>query len=217
MVTLTYRPGVKWEARHVSGFLRKVRAELGERLFGYVWVAELQKRGAVHYHVLLWVASGARIEMPDKSGAWEWGDTKIELARSPWYVLKYTSKGHLEGEGAFPKGCRMFAVVLYKQAPLGALARLEVRASRFPEYLASEILAGQFEKIEVSQHCWVLSGSLVGALPRLVDKRWRVVGISQMGRHWHKSGRRCRCYRCTGGGPDWFLRGRDILGEKGAF
>jgi hypothetical protein len=221
MVTLTYRPGVSWEPRHVSGFIRKVRGELGERLFGYVWVAELQQRGAVHYHVLLWVAPGARIEMPDKSGAWAWGYTQVELARTPWYVMKYTSKGHLEGEGAFPKGCRMFAVVLYDNAPVSGLARIEVKASRFPAYVADELIGGQFQSIQVLQDFWFLSQSLAGATAKFVRKRWRVVSKHRSNtgarRHQSKDGHPCRCYQCTEGGPDWWLRGRNRLGEKGAF
>jgi Protein of unknown function (DUF3296). len=30
----------------------------------YVWVAELQKRGALHYHVLLWLPRGLTLPNP---------------------------------------------------------------------------------------------------------------------------------------------------------
>ena len=54
MVTLTYRNIDDWRADDVSYFMRLVRQWCKRREIEvrYVWVAELQKRGAVHYHVV---------------------------------------------------------------------------------------------------------------------------------------------------------------------
>ncbi len=53
MVTLTYRPDVEWSAEHVKASMQRFRDWARVRAPGtrYLWVAELQKRGAVHYHL----------------------------------------------------------------------------------------------------------------------------------------------------------------------
>lgn len=107
MVTLTYRPGVEWCPSHVRDFLQRVRVWANRKGFAlrYVWVAELQQRGAVHYHVVLWLP----FAMPkaDKRGWWPHGSTKSEWARTAvGYLAKYASKG--DGSGLqFPPRCRI--------------------------------------------------------------------------------------------------------------
>jgi len=119
MVTLTYsgdgRRGDEagqCQPRHVSDYLRLVRQWAGRRGFSlrYVWVGELQARGALHYHVVYWLPK--RISMPkaDKQGWWKHGRTNVIAARSAvGYLTKYISK--LRSKGAesqpFPKGFRM--------------------------------------------------------------------------------------------------------------
>jgi hypothetical protein len=59
-VTLTYRDGGDWRPDHVRRLVNRLRARFerrGQRLH-YTWTAELQRRGAIHYHLLLWVPSG---------------------------------------------------------------------------------------------------------------------------------------------------------------
>jgi hypothetical protein len=74
----------------------------------YVWVAEMQERGAVHYHVIFWLPRGLHMPKPDKRGWWPCGDSRIEAARhAVGYVAKYASKGE-EGP-AFPRGVRIHA------------------------------------------------------------------------------------------------------------
>lgn len=112
MVTLTYADALSWDAGHISAFLKAVRHYLrrrGERL-RYVWVAELQTRGAMHYHVLLWLPKGVTLPKPDKRGWWDHGSTRIEWARrAVGYLAKYASKGETE-QGDFPKGARISGV-----------------------------------------------------------------------------------------------------------
>lgn len=108
MVTLTYRGVDDFEPKHISRFLdlaRKWMARRGYKLH-YVWVAELQKRGALHYHVLIWLPKGLTLPKPDKQGWWPHGMSKIEWARNAvGYMVKYLSK--MDSEGSFPKGCRL--------------------------------------------------------------------------------------------------------------
>ena len=70
LVTLTYAEGWLWHPRQVSRFLGDVREHCRRRGFdpAHVWVMELQKRGAPHYHVVLWLRSDIRLPKPDKAG-----------------------------------------------------------------------------------------------------------------------------------------------------
>lgn len=119
MVTLTYsgdgRPGDHEGAckpEHVSNYIRVVRQWAVRRGFDlrYVWVGELQARGALHYHVLYWLPK--RITMPraDKQGWWKHGRTNSIVAKSAiGYLTKYISKLRSKGSDSthFPKGFRM--------------------------------------------------------------------------------------------------------------
>jgi hypothetical protein len=133
-VGLTYRPGAEWRPYQISEYVRSVRRLLRDRLYGVFWVAELQERGAVHYHALLWVAKGARVPMPDKSGAWIHGSSKVERAiRGVGYLMKYQQK-EAQKEGDFPKGLRLYAGVIYKWAPLTVSARKWFGLSAVPRW-----------------------------------------------------------------------------------
>lgn len=112
LVTLTYRPGVDWSPRHLSASLHLCRQWL-KRMTGdklrYAWVAELQQRGAVHYHVVIWLP--ARLSMPkwDKQRWWRHGMTNVQRSRKGvGYLMKYISKFSPFHE--FPKGARIYGV-----------------------------------------------------------------------------------------------------------
>lgn len=111
LVTLTYRPGVAWAAKDVSGYTDRLRKWLARQGIQarYQWVMELQKRGVPHYHLLLWVPKGVRIPKPDESRMWPHGFTNIKLATRPvGYLVKYATKGgDIE---KFPPGARLFGV-----------------------------------------------------------------------------------------------------------
>ena len=108
MLTLTYRDVDGYKPCHVSELLVRIRNWLDRRghKFRYVWVAELQKRGALHYHVLIWLPKGLTLPKPDKQGWWPHGSTRIEWARNAiGYLCKYVSK--FDDVNAFPKGARL--------------------------------------------------------------------------------------------------------------
>lgn len=109
MFTLTYTRAEDWRPNHIREFRIALRKAAGVGLVAYAWCAELQRRGAVHYHFLALVKRGTNLPMPDKSGIWPYGSTRTETARSPYYILKYAGKEH-QKIGEFPKGMRMFAV-----------------------------------------------------------------------------------------------------------
>jgi hypothetical protein len=108
MVTLTYAPGVNWGPGDVSAFLDRMCKWASRRgtFIPYVWVAELQIRGAVHFHVVLWLPKGLTIPKPDKRGWWPHGATRVEWARrAVGYLTKYASKGD---SGEMPRGLRLW-------------------------------------------------------------------------------------------------------------
>jgi len=110
MYTLTYKGVKDWSPRHISGFCRWLRAN---RVKSYVWVAELQRRGAVHYHVLALLTKGARWKKPNvENGGWARGFTWVTVGvKYPWYIMKYLQKGDEHGNGKhFPRGLRLYGV-----------------------------------------------------------------------------------------------------------
>ncbi len=110
MLTLTYRRVDGWHGRHISDLLQRVRVWLRRRghRMRYVWVAELQQRGALHYHVLLWLPRGLTLPKPDKQGWWTHGSTRIEWARqAAGYLAKYASKLDTKVGTGFPPGARL--------------------------------------------------------------------------------------------------------------
>lgn len=131
MVTLTYRELSGWRGNHIKEYLRTLRRWLERRriVFRYVWVLELQRRGAAHYHILVWVPRGIRVPMPDRSGMWTHGLSRVELARQPiGYLMKYASKGGDEVE--LPRGAR-----IYGAGGLTPNERRIVRWAMLPRYV----------------------------------------------------------------------------------
>jgi len=117
MVTLTYREIADWGPNNIRQFMLLLRSRF-PHIIAYAWVAELQKRGAVHYHVMVAVPVGfpfygAMVGHPDKLGDWPHGMTRIDKARTPWYIVTYSGKEY-QKLGKFPKGMRMFAVWIAK-------------------------------------------------------------------------------------------------------
>ena len=110
-LTLTYAPAQQWDRRHISDCLRFVRTWLKSRgiRLRYVWVAEMQKRGVVHYHVVLWLPLGMKLPFLDDRGWWPHGMTQMQWARNAvGYVAKYATKG--DSGPRLPKGARMYGV-----------------------------------------------------------------------------------------------------------
>lgn len=129
-ITLTYADGDDWNPRHISAFLHCVRQYLKRRgwpMLG-LWKAETQKRGAIHYHLLLWLPRGVNLPKPDKQGWWSWGMTNITRARNAYgYVAKYLKK---EEQGNLPKGARLFGLL-----GLESIEKREVRWWNTPRWI----------------------------------------------------------------------------------
>lgn len=124
MVTLTYDTSRVdsaavghhyWKPRHVSDYIRAVRQWFAKRCPGqrlrYVWVAELQKRGVLHYHAVFFLPAGVSMPRADKRGWWPHGMTNTLKATAPVaYLMKYASKADSKSIGGFPRGSRIYGI-----------------------------------------------------------------------------------------------------------
>jgi len=110
MLTLTYRKISDYKPGDIGTYLKNLKTRLGKNLLAFAWVAELQERGAVHYHVVLLVQPGTDIPKPDKRGYWTHGHSKIETARTAFYLATYAGKEYQKDLSRYPKSCRLYAV-----------------------------------------------------------------------------------------------------------
>jgi len=122
MVTLTYAgTNADWDPRHVSDAIQCFRmwCKREGHACRYLWVAELQARGVIHYHLCCWLPRGVRMPKWDVrlSGHrlsrrwWPHGMTNRKVARNAVpYLMKYMSKGNAGTLGIFPRGARVYGV-----------------------------------------------------------------------------------------------------------
>ena len=115
-MTLTYRGVNDWRADHVSQAVQSFRLWCKRQGVPcrYTWVAELQKRGAVHYHLLAWLPRHLSMPKWDRPRArsaawWPHGMTNVQRAKAGvGYLMKYLSK--LGEFHRFPKGLRLYGI-----------------------------------------------------------------------------------------------------------
>lgn len=115
-VTLTYRGVDDWTPDHISTATERYRRWCRRKGVPcrYTWVAELQQRGAVHYHLMIWLPRGVRMPKWDQETTscgrtcepfWPHGMCNRQAAKQGIaYLMKYLSKMGKYHE--FPKGCR---------------------------------------------------------------------------------------------------------------
>jgi hypothetical protein len=183
-VTLTYRPGVEWSPRHVTGFLKNVRM-WGARqgvLVGYVWVAEMQRRGAVHYHAVIWIPARLQLPKPDRRGWWGHGASNVQAVQrnGVGYLMKYVSKG-VGDYPDLPQGARVCG-----SGGLDAMARDEFHYWRLPRYVR--------QHVRIGERCRRAEGG--GWVSRVTGEVWRssfgLFGIARRGRGLDCNGRALR-------------------------
>lgn len=181
-VTLTYRPGVDWAVEHIANALQRARVWLkrqcGQKL-RYTWVAELQKRGAVHYHLIIYLPK--RLSMPkwDKKGWWPHGMTNTQVSKTGvGYLMKYVSK--LSPFHNFPKGMRLYGI-----GGLNPEARAIRSWHNLPEWVKQEHGVGDVKRAkagfvvretgEILESPWIVlrgAGRLLLRLVRDLPERW---------------------------------------------
>lgn len=169
MVTLTYDLSRgEWSKKHIAEYWHRVRAWANRKNMPlrYVWVAELTKKGTLHYHCLVWVRNGCYLPRSDSRGWWKHGTTNTMPAKSALgYLAKYCSKGSC---GVYPKGARISGNGGLERATRGVL-----RWWLFPRYVrevfavvddARKVCGGYVsrETGEFLRSCWAFGGSVPG-------------------------------------------------------
>lgn len=127
MLTLTYAGDNRdWKPKHISQFLMDLRkwhlSRTGSDKVRYAWVAELQQRGVIHYHVIVWLEHGLTPPKPDtawsstdRKGIKEWHpamwpygmSNRLKSTAPVAYLMKYASKIESKNVGSFPHGARI--------------------------------------------------------------------------------------------------------------
>ncbi len=127
MQTLTYAGDNRdWKPHHITEYIKALRrwhyAKTGNAKVRYAWVAELQQRGVIHYHVVAWFAPGLTPPKPDTAWCrvdakgmahveppmWPHGMSNRLKATAPVaYLMKYASKVESKNVGRFPHGARI--------------------------------------------------------------------------------------------------------------
>lgn len=169
MVTLTYRPGVEWEPGHIAQYQKRFQrwCESQGASYRFAWVAEMQKRGVIHYHFLCWLPHNLAVPKPDKRGMWPHGMTQRKQVYAPVkYAIKYTSKGSSELE-QFPKGARLFGV-----GGLHGRERDERRWWSMPQWVREQA------SIDDRPFRCKDGGIELRASARFLSSPWHVVGVS---------------------------------------
>lgn len=130
LLTMTYRRAGDWRPGHIGKFRDALRQWCKRRNIRcrFVWVAELQKRGALHYHMMVWLPKGQFL--PDFCKPW-WphGMTHIRGVKSSavGYLVKYASKTTAHEAAQYPKHARMHGA-----GGLHAEAKRHIRYWRAP-------------------------------------------------------------------------------------
>lgn len=188
MVTLTYRDCGAWQPGHITDYIKSVRmwaARRGIKLV-YCWVAELQLRGAVHYHVMVKLpkvgGKQVRLPYPDSVGRhrkvsqWSWGLSNVAWVRKSGkrYLSKYTSKGS-EGRGEMPKGLRLCGA-----GGLGLAARQWWTWLLSPAYVRQETEpADHVKRVRGGWRCRAKA-----ALYRFIPTPWCATPMPDLGGVW---------------------------------
>lgn len=133
-IGMTYRPGCDYGPRDISDMVKAVRIWCEARAIEcrYVWVAEMQKRGVIHYHMLVFHPKRYNFPKPDKCGMWPHGTTnrQVGIRYAVAYMAKYMSKGDA---AAFPKGARTYGC-----GGLEGTAKLEMRWWKLPTWVRTQ-------------------------------------------------------------------------------
>lgn len=152
-VTLTYKGVSDWSSKHMSKAMEGYRHWCRDRGLKcrYTWVAELQARGAVHYHLLAWLPVGVRMPMWDRRTVtptgrkmacwWPHGMTNRQVAKAGvGYLMKYLSKlGELT---RFPRGLRLYGV-----GGLNTQGRSVRSWLNLPEWVKASYGVGEIKRI----------------------------------------------------------------------
>jgi hypothetical protein len=163
-VGFTYRPGSDYEPRHITELISKIRQWCDRQGIPcvYIWVAEMQKRGVIHYHMIVFHPKRLQFPKPDKQGWWLHGSTSRRpgIKHAVPYMAKYMSKGDI---AAYPKGART-----YGSGGIKGVYRLEQRWWKLPAWVREQVAPEDCSKR-------VKGGFLIPDTSEILITPWRVL------------------------------------------
>ena len=105
LFTLTHSGivGIEEGSKNLNKFIKRLRYEEGQE-FRYVAVPEFQKRGSVHFHVLVWGLDSTKIKSERKeryfAGIWSYGFLDVTQTdgsdKLAGYLAKYMAKSFID-------------------------------------------------------------------------------------------------------------------------
>ena len=130
-VGLTYAEVDGYNPKDISRYIDQLREWCNKHAIEcrYVWVAEMQKRGVIHYHLIVFHPKKLSFPKPDKSGMWPHGSSnrRTGIKHAVAYMAKYMSKGD---EASFPKGARTYGC-----GGLDGTGKVEMRYWKLPTWV----------------------------------------------------------------------------------
>lgn len=145
--TLTYARESDCCAKHITRFLNCLRSKLkrqGHQLL-YAWV--LERAGALHYHLALWLPRGFKLDSAELAKWWPWGSTWIQGCRKVSAWIHYISKCNCKKD--LPKGARVFGC-----GGLDAQGKQTTQYAMFPRWLKAVVPPGAKVK-RVAKVGWI--------------------------------------------------------------
>lgn len=134
-LTLTYRDAAAFSSKHISAFLNRLRRKLkrmGHSL-PYAWVLECASH--LHYHLIVWLPRGYKLDQAELSKWWPWGSTWTESCRSVGAWARYMTK--FNSVVKLPRGAR-----LYGYGGLDENGKMAVSRSALPRWLLALLPVG---------------------------------------------------------------------------
>jgi len=134
-LTLTYADAAAFSPKRISAFLDRLRRALKRMGFclPYAWVLECASH--LHYHLIVWLPRGYKLDQAKLSRFWPWGSTWVESCRSvgAWarYIAKFNSVAEL------PRGAR-----LHGDGGLDEIGKMAVSRSGLPRWLLALLPVG---------------------------------------------------------------------------
>lgn len=134
-LTLTYRNAVAFSPKHISAFLNRLRVALKRMGFRlpYAWVLECASH--LHYHLIVWLPRGYKLDQTKLSKLWPWGSTWLESCRSVSAWARYMAK--FNSVATLPRGAR-----LYGYGGLDEIGKMAVSRSGLPRWLLALLPIG---------------------------------------------------------------------------
>lgn len=134
-LTLTYADAAAFSPKNISAFLDRLRRALKRMGFclPYAWVLECASH--LHYHLIVWLPRGYKLDQAKLSRFWPWGSTWVESCRSVGAWARYMAK--FNSVATLPLGAR-----LYGYGGLDEIGKMAVSRAGLPRWLLALLPIG---------------------------------------------------------------------------